>query len=292
MSSEKKNAANSRGQAKESRFDPASVARLAVGIGTILRFHRQMGIDSYPLTPSLRQSLQEIKGEKQKTDYKSAVSRGRPDGAARSLYVEPACTSEARGERLRLLHKEVETCSLCSLAEAGQGGRSSGGDATGMPSLLIIGDYCDLDVELSKGTHFGAAEDVMLWNMMRAIGLTPEQVFITNVIKCRVPAALQPDADSCRQCRAFLHREIELIRPRVICAMGEMAAQALLGNRAPLLRLRGRRHQFHCGDGRSETIPVIATFHPRFLHQHPDMKKAAWEDLQKVQKYLTTPAVS
>jgi uracil-DNA glycosylase len=291
LSSEKKNAANSHGHAKIPRDEPASVTGLAVGIGTLLRFHRQMGIDSYPLTSSLRQSLQKITEEEPKTVHKSAVSRGRPGVVAPSSDAEPAWTSEARVDRLRLLHNEVETCSLCRLAEAGQG-RSSGGDVIGMPSLLIVGDYCGLDVEMSEDSYFGAGEDVMLWNMMRAIGLTPEQVFVTNVIKCRVPAALHPDADSHRRCRPFLHREIELIRPRVICTMGEMAAQALLGDRAPLLRLRGRRHQFNCGDDRSGMIPVIVTFHPRFLHQHPDMKKAAWEDLQKVRKCLATTAIS
>lgn len=171
-------------------------------------------------------------------------------------------------------------------------GRTHGGDATDMPSLLIVGDYCALSAELLEGSHFGAAEDVMLWNMMRAIDLTPKQVFITNVIKCRLPTAVHPDVDSQQRCRAFLYREIELIRPRVICAMGEVAAQALLGDHATLLRLRGRCHQFNCSDDQNWLIPVIVTFHPRFLQKHPDLKKAAWEDLQKVQKFLATAAIN
>jgi uracil-DNA glycosylase len=135
--------------------------------------------------------------------------------------------------------------------------------------------------------HFGVAEDVMLWKMMQAIGLTAENVFVTNVIKCCLPVAMRPDETSQRSCLAFLHREIALIRPRIICAMGDMAAQVLLGSHETVLRLRGKRHRYRCGDDPSGEIPVMVTFHPRFLQEYPDLKKAAWEDLQKLQKHLS-----
>ncbi|MBM9536863.1 uracil-DNA glycosylase [Desulfobulbus alkaliphilus] len=291
MSSEKKDTVNKDSQGKMPGLDPPPVVRIANGIRNILHFHRQMGIDSYPLTFSWRQDREKIKGARQKTVHVSTGSGERPDYVVPSSDVTPPWTAEAMLERLRVVHEEVKSCSQCGLAKVGQG-RSLGGEPAGPPSVLVVGDYCILNGDISEGTHFGVEEDVMLWNMMRAIGCTPAQVFITNVIKCRLPASLHPDRESLRRCRAFLHREIDLLRPRVICTMGEMAAQALLGDHATLLRLRGRRHQFRCGDDRHQTIPVIVSFHPRFLLRHPDMKKAAWGDLQKVQKHLDPAAIS
>jgi len=268
------------------RLTPAQVAWFAAGIRTFLRFHGQMGIDSYPLTPALRQSLQEtgLKGQ-EPLGRQSAPARHRHIPSPPSPDAGTVFPAEATSECLGQLQGEVETCSLCGLAAVRQG-RSYGGGTT-MPHLLIVGDYCRRNTGSAEGRHFGVAEDVMLWKMMQAIGLTPENVFVTNVIKCCLPEAIRPDETSLRSCRVFLHREIALLRPRIICAMGDMAAQILLGSHETVLRLRGRRHHYRCGGDPSGEIPVMVTFHPRFLQEYPDLKKAAWEDLQKLQKHLS-----
>jgi uracil-DNA glycosylase len=272
------------GRLAQPRLSPAQAAWFAAGIRTLLRFHGQLGIDSYPLTPALRQNLQET-GHKGPVGQQSAPVRHRHISSALSPDAGTAFPTEATSERLRLLQAEVETCSLCGLA-AVQQGRSHGGGGTTHSPLLIIGDYCRADTGSAEGMHFGVAEDIMLWKMMQAIGVTAENVFVTNAIKCCLPVAIRPDETSLRSCRAFLHREIALIRPRIICAMGDMAAQVLLDSHETVLRLRGKRHHFRCGGDPSGEIPVMVTFHPHFLREYPDLKKAAWEDLQKLQKQL------
>ena len=130
----------------------------------------------------------------------------------------------------------------------------------------------------------------MLGNMVRAIGLAPAEVHVTNAIKCCPPAGLVPDEVSRNQCQAHLRREIDLVRPEIICAMGEIAIRSVLGQDGPLLRLRGRLHPYGGDGGQVSAVQVAVTFHPRFLLDHPDLKKAAWEDLQMVQRRLRSPA--
>jgi len=109
---------------------------------------------------------------------------------------------------------------------------------------------------------------------------------VTNTIKCCPQTAQQPDRESEQHCLAHLRREIELLRPRIICAMGEVAARAVLGSSEPVLRLRGRFHPYKYSGDAGESTQVMVTFHPRFLLQYGDMKKAAWKDLQMVQRQL------
>ena len=274
-------------QLVQPRLAPAQAAWFAAGIRTFLRFHGQLGIDSYPLIPALRHSLQETGSKGQGPVAQPASPRPRHVPAAPPPDAGTVFPGQAPSERLRLLQGEVETCSLCGLAAVRQGRSHGGGGTTLPPPLLIVGDCCRLDTGSAEGMHFGVAEDVMLWKMMQAIGLTSENVFVTNVIKCCLPDAMRPDETSQRSCLAFLRREIALIRPQIICAMGDMAAQVLLGSHETVLRLRGKRHRYRCGDGPSGEIPVMVTFHPRFLQEYPDLKKAAWDDLQQLQKQLS-----
>lgn len=123
----------------------------------------------------------------------------------------------------------------------------------------------------------------MLRRMMEAIGLSMEDVYVTNVIKC-CPAGEPPDAACARQCFALLSREIAALAPLLILAMGEMAASQLLATSAPLVRLRGRFHAYRYPD--STPAQVMPTFHPRFLLDNPEMKKMVWLDLQMLQRQL------
>ena len=124
----------------------------------------------------------------------------------------------------------------------------------------------------------------MLQRMLAAINLSPDDAFISNVIKCGVDASVQPKAENIAACLSYLHRQIAAISPQVICAMGIVAARSILQISQPLSQLRGRFHNYRQGDIR--TIPVMATYHPTFLLQNPEMKKATWEDLQAIAKEL------
>lgn len=253
--------------------------RLAGALRTLLQYHQQMGIERYPLSPALRQSLCSDGRRQARTDEsgRQAAEAAPPKSAG---AAQPGRSAAA----LRALHREIEGCRQCSLAAARQGLVHSSGPADA--ALLVVGDYSAQSAAYSASTLFGEAEDTMLWNMMRAIGLTPEQVYVTNVVKCCPQPADLPGDDSIRCCRAYLMREIELVRPKVICAMGEVAVRALVEAQGTLVRMRGRFHPGRQENSAGEPIQVMATFHPRFLLQNAELKKAAWQDLQLVQRRI------
>jgi uracil-DNA glycosylase len=114
----------------------------------------------------------------------------------------------------------------------------------------------------------------LLTSMLRALGLAREDVYIANVLKCRPPGNRDPRPEEARACRAYLDRQIELVAPTLIVAVGRIAAQNLLGTDAALARLRGRLHAL--GDRRR---PVLVTYHPAYLLRSPAEKRKAWQDL-------------
>jgi DNA polymerase len=125
-----------------------------------------------------------------------------------------------------------------------------------------------------QGAPFVGRAGQLLTAMLRAVGLRREQVYIANILKCRPPNNRDPRPEEVICCEGFLHRQIDLVRPTVILALGRVAAQNLLKVDAPLKALRGRLHAF----GPSRT-PVVVTYHPAYLLRSPGEKRRAWEDL-------------
>ena len=114
--------------------------------------------------------------------------------------------------------------------------------------------------------------------------LPPEKAFITNIIKCAVPHSCRPTDENIHTCFSFLLRQIMVLAPEIICTMGIVATRALLKNTQPLSQLRGKFYPFAVSD--EKNIPVIPTYHPTFLLQNPELKRATWEDLQSIAKQL------
>jgi len=139
---------------------------------------------------------------------------------------------------------------------------------------LIIGEAPGKDEDL-QGEPFVGRAGQLLNAMLLAVGLQREQVYIANILKCRPPNNRDPKADEVACCEAYLARQIALIRPRIILAVGRIAAQNLLKTDTPIGKLRGRVH--HYGD---TGIPVVATYHPAYLLRSPLEKAKAWRDLQ------------
>jgi len=173
--------------------DRASVLSMAADLRRSLQFHAAMGIASYPLPPARREAPQcEV----------ATPARTKPVSAAPGLAVSSHSTGERvqpwdRQEterKLVVLQKDVEACRKCSLASVRQG-VILGQGAVGA-SLLVVGDYCGQENGFSTETLFGADEDVMLWNMMRAIGLAPSDVYVTNAVKCCPLPARHPGAEN------------------------------------------------------------------------------------------------
>jgi DNA polymerase len=145
--------------------------------------------------------------------------------------------------------------------------------------LMFVGEAPGADEDL-QGEPFVGRAGQLLTKIIEAIGLTREQVYIANVIKCRPPQNRNPEPDEVSSCEPFLNRQIDLIRPRVIVALGTFAAHALLKTDAPISRLRGRVHDYRGG------ARLIPTFHPAFLLRSPDRKRDVWEDMKKVRALL------
>ncbi|MBU1238402.1 uracil-DNA glycosylase [Myxococcota bacterium] len=133
--------------------------------------------------------------------------------------------------------------------------------------------------EDEQGRPFVGKAGQLLDRMIEAMGLTRDQIYIGNIVKCRPPGNRDPETDEMLSCMPVLERQIELVRPEVIVSLGRISAQVLLSTTRSLSKLRGSWHTYG-------TIPLLATYHPAYLLRNPAAKKAAWEDLQMVMKQL------
>jgi len=138
---------------------------------------------------------------------------------------------------------------------------------------MIIGEAPGAE-EDRRGEPFVGRAGKLLDEMLAAVGLDRASVFIANVLKCRPPNNRDPSADEAACCRPYLDRQIALVEPRLILAVGRISAQQLLGTDAPVGRLRGRVHSLG-----SPAVPVVVTYHPAYLLRSPTQKRKAWQDL-------------
>lgn len=260
-------------------IDQGSAVALAVALRACLHLHRQMGIDRYPATPELRNFLQP-----RRSAPPDAISKAVAPQPPRAAVVRPAVTAPTSlpaDDHLDKVSREINACRLCSLGEAEL--RRPGQGPVGAP-LLVLGDSC-ADAAAGEGIVFGVEEDALLWKMMQAIGLGPESVYCTNVCKCPSTETEQTPGEPA--CQGYLLRELALVQPRIVLAMGAVAARAALGREVSLLRVRGRLQPSCFVDQAGQPIMVMVSFHPRSLLAQPAMKKAAWQDLQAVQRHLS-----
>ena len=167
------------------------------------------------------------------------------------------------------LRECVATCTRCALSQS----RSNTVFGVGNTDAdwLIIGEAPGAE-EDRRGEPFVGRAGQLLDQMLFAIGQSRDRVFIANILKCRPPDNRDPKPEEAAACREYLDRQIALIRPRIILAVGRIAAQNLLGSDAPVGRLRGRAHSL---DG----IPLVVTYHPAYLLRSPSQKGKAWSDL-------------
>lgn len=168
---------------------------------------------------------------------------------------------------LRAAVAECKACQLC----AGRRNTVFGvGDTRA--EWLVVGEAPGENEDL-QGEPFVGSAGKLLDNMLKALGLSRQhKVYIANVLKCRPPGNRNPLPQEVAQCEPFLRRQIQLLQPRIILAMGRFAVQSLLGNNDPIGKLRGRVHRY------GET-PVVVTYHPAYLLRNPADKARAWDDL-------------
>jgi DNA polymerase len=197
----------------------------------------------------------------------------RPEPAVAPAPAAGDLSLEQRRHALSLLADEIKTCRRCAELVCS---RSQTVFADGQPEveLCLVGEAPGAD-EDAQGLPFVGAAGQLLNRILAACGLKREEVYICNILKCRPPGNRTPLPNEAANCRPFLDRQLELVRPRFICALGTCAAQNLLQTTVPLGRLRGRLHDYH-------GIPVLATYHPAYLlpHRSPEKKREVWEDMQ------------
>jgi len=148
------------------------------------------------------------------------------------------------------------------------------GDGALDAELMFVGEAPGYH-EDRQGIPFVGQSGKLLTTLLAGIGLRREDVFIANVVKCRPPGNRVPEPAEAEACAGFLDRQVDAIRPAVICALGATAVRRLLGDERPLSAVRGRAHQFR-------GVPVIATYHPAYLLRNPSAKALTWQDIRKV----------
>ncbi len=173
---------------------------------------------------------------------------------------------------------DCRRCKLCSL------GRTQTVFGVGHPKarLMFVGEAPGED-EDKKGEPFVGRAGQLLTKIIEAIGLTRDQVYIANVIKCRPPGNRNPEPDEVATCEPFLFRQIDAIQPKVIVPLGKFAAQSLLKTMDPITRLRGRRFDYR-------GAVLIPTFHPAYLLRNPSAKREVWDDMKNVRAILQSEA--
>lgn len=174
---------------------------------------------------------------------------------------------------LQDLRTHLKDCSRCGLCEARTHVVFGSGAADAR--LMFVGEGPGRDEDLAGEPFVGAAGSLLTDMIEKGLKLRRADVYIANVVKCRPPGNRNPDPAEIAACRPFLERQVDLVRPEVIVALGKFAAQVLTGEDAPISRLRGRWHQ-HRG------VALMPTFHPAYLLREPARKRDAWQDLKQV----------
>ncbi len=191
------------------------------------------------------------------------------------LVRQPAFTS-GDGHDLEAVRTELGDCRRCPLGDRRH--RLVFGEGNPNAELVFVGEAPGAD-EDAQGRPFVGRAGQLLTKIIAAMGLKREDVYICNILKCRPPGNRNPLPDEIAACEPFLIRQLEAIRPRVICAMGSIAARALLKSEAPISVLRGRFHSY-------QGIPLMPTYHPAYLLRNPGAKKQVWEDVQLIMRML------
>ena len=183
-------------------------------------------------------------------------------------------------QALKIIREDIGDCTRCVLHKQG---RKQIVFAVGNPNaeLMFIGEAPGADEDI-QGEPFVGRAGQLLNNMIKAMGISREDVYIANIIKCRPPGNRTPERDECETCSPFLMRQIAVVKPKVIVALGAVAAKTLLAINAPMMELRGRWYDFR-------GTKLAVTYHPAFLLRDPRQKKEAWKDLQMVMKELGWP---
>jgi DNA polymerase len=237
-------------------------ADLARALRTYVEYQRELGVPGFPVSPPVAAP----------PPPPASVPAARVP--PRDLFVAPAL---AGAQSLEELRAHLGDCRRCKLAPH----RTHVVFGVGNPRarLVFVGEAPGRDEDLQAEPFVGRAGLLLTEIITKGMRLRREDVYIANVIKCRPPDNRNPEPDEVASCEPFLLRQLELIGPEVIVALGKFAAQTLLGSKTPITQLRGRWYDYH-------GIKLMPTFHPAYLLRNPADKRVVWEDIRKVMAAL------
>jgi uracil-DNA glycosylase family 4 len=243
--------------------DREELASLATSLRRYLQRQQRVGIRGLS------------KGEAPQLGSVMASDENLLSGIEGDLFSDSSAAHGAKSlEELRAAIGDCRRCKLCA-------GRTHLVFGVGNPKarLMFIGEGPGRDEDLQGEPFVGRAGQLLTDIITKGMGLRREDVYIANVVKCRPPENRNPEPDEVASCEPFLKKQIELIRPEIIIALGKFAVQTLLQSKIPITKLRGNWHSYH-------GIKLMPTFHPAYLLRNPGDKKLVWEDIKKVIKEM------
>ena len=267
-----------------------------------IRFYNEMGIyDFYRRPPADEAPLaadetaiavsidQPESGEEMSPRKATAVAVPVEEDISDAIALKPEQRVSDPVKALKIVREDLGDCKRCVLHKQGRKQIVFG---VGNPKaeLMFVGEGPGAD-EDEKGEPFVGRAGQLLNNMIKAMGIEREQVYIANIVKCRPPGNRQPEREECETCSPFLMRQIAVVKPKVIVALGAVAAKTLLAMSASMMQLRGRFYDFRpagirTNDPNWDGCKLAVTYHPAFLLRDPRQKGEAWKDLQMVMKEL------
>ena len=233
---------------------------------------------------STREDQPEREGPPPITVFQKSPGFERPSIAPRaparalSLFEAPVPPRPER-ETLEQIRSDLGDCHRCRLAN----GRKTIVFGQGNPhaELVFVGEGPGAD-EDEQGLPFVGRAGKLLNRMIQAVGMKREEVYICNIVKCRPPANRVPNPDEIETCSPFLYRQIEAIRPRLVCCLGAPAVRTLLGIKVGITKIRGRFYDFG-------NTKALATVHPAYILRNPREEKILREDFEKIREFLAQP---
>jgi uracil-DNA glycosylase family 4 len=256
-------------------------SQVASALAERVRFYRELGIYDFYRRPT--SDILEVAPEPQ-PEQREEMPRTRTVAVAAPIAQEnmsaipkPEAAAADPVKALKMIREDIGDCTRCPLHKQGRK-QIVFGVGNSRADLMFIGEAPGAD-EDQQGEPFVGRAGQLLNNMIKAMGLRREDVYIANIIKCRPPGNRTPERDECETCSPFLMRQIAAIRPKAIVALGAVAAKTLLAINAPMSEFRGRWFDFR-------GTKLAVTYHPAFLLRDPRQKKETWKDLQMVMKEL------
>jgi uracil-DNA glycosylase family 4 len=270
-----------------------------------IRFYNELGIyDFYqrPVSARTAEILTAIAVDEQQSDIpqqpfdpgdemspRKAAAQVLEENVVEVVALNPEQSVSDPVKALKIIREDLGDCTRCVLHKQGRK-QIVFGVGNSKAELMFVGEGPGAD-EDEKGEPFVGRAGQLLNNMIKAMGIEREQVYIANIVKCRPPGNRQPERDECATCSPFLMRQIAVVKPKVIVALGATAAKTLLAMNSSMIQLRGRFYDFRpvgirSNDPSWDGCKLAVTYHPAFLLRDPRQKGEAWKDLQMVMKEL------